>query len=184
MIIEKLSRVDFSQHKLHRLENENLQTFHLKLDGTIRNNVKFTLVDGVTVITGDFGNWVACRYFNPKDDPIDSVGYFCEKLRIHSEQKTDVWSSDKLAEEVNQLINEGLEDKGLATSEIEECQEFLRDSLDFADNEIDYVSFCREYKTESFEYNWLPNGYEPNYRILVIIDAFNDIYNKLKTEQF
>lgn len=181
MIIEKLSRVDFSQHKLHRLENENLQTFHLKLDGTSRNNVKFTLVDGVTVITGDFGNWVACRYFNPKDDPIDSVGYFCEKLRIHSEQELYEWDSDYLASEVKELIK-GLKERGIKGKNFEKSKEFLEESLGFGDNEIDYIAYCREYMPECFDYEYLPDGYVTKYRIFILVDAFNEICQRLKEE--
>jgi len=182
MTKEKHSKIKFDQHKLHVVENDHFSSFHLKIDGTIRNNVKFTLIDGVTLITGDFGNWVACRPFNPRDGDIDSVGYFCEKLTISSTQETKEWDSDYLESEVKDLID-GLKERGVKGKSFEKSKEFLEDSLGFGDDEIDYVSYCRDNMPECFDYEYLPDGYVTKYRIFVLVDAFNEIYQRLKKEE-
>lgn len=177
--MDKLSRIDFTNHKLHIVKNEYFESYQLKVDGTIVNSIKFTLINGVTLITGDFGNWVACRPFNPNTEIIDSVGYFCEKLTINSTQSTTEWCEDTLNENIDNLISI-LKDKGLRKNELAKCENFLNELKDYGGEETDYYNYFTDNAPNSFEYDWLPSGKKTQYSILIIIDAFNEIGKRIK----
>ena len=64
------TKLNFSQHELHVIKQEDLLVHHLRKPGTDMDNIKYINTNGVMVVTGDYGNWMFCREFHPSADGL------------------------------------------------------------------------------------------------------------------
>jgi hypothetical protein len=70
--------IDWSKHDFHQHQDY----YELRLPDSITYRVRFSMVDGRTIVTGDFGDWIFSREFHPASDGSVSEEYWCEKLVI------------------------------------------------------------------------------------------------------
>jgi hypothetical protein len=104
-IPKRRTTIDFSKHEFIKTENELVSIYHLKIPNTITNNVKIICTQGITAVTGDFGNWIFCREFHPHKENYCSEGYFNEKLHIASEQTSSKFDSDETQKEIEEYLD-------------------------------------------------------------------------------
>ena len=177
--MEKRTEIDFSNHVLIIQENELVKIHWLKKPDSIEKNVKFINCEGSLIVKGDFGNWIFSREFIPnatKEKISDS--YWDEKLELHSTQESEVWDESSIIEDIDRAILE-IAEMGYDESEIEEATEFFKSARTYADNEIDYVCFCRENHPDFLNTEIIPNGKVRNNRLNIIYDAFEEICRRL-----
>lgn len=169
--MKKRTDISFEDHRLHMTAQDGLTVHHLKKDGTNAANIKFTNVQGVLLVTGDFGNWVFCRSFYPSKDEYVSDGYWIEKLETHSTQKGREYDGEATLA----LITELLEDP----------------ENEWTEEEIEYLEGCAyrattvETQYREYLYGQAPprfHGYrEPpfcertRWDLSVVFDAFDHI---------
>ena len=73
----KRTDVDFSKHDLTIIKRENYLLHDLKSpDFDYTERVKFINIEGVLVVTGDYGNWIFCREFHPSSQGYVSDNYW------------------------------------------------------------------------------------------------------------
>ena len=178
---EKRTDIDFSEHALIIKETDGIVMHHLKKPGTIMNNVKFVNVEGLLLITGDFGNWTTCREFHPTPDGYVSDYYWCEKLTIHSEQTVTEYDPEDTRKVIEAGINGGLEEYGHEGSALTEAIEYYKSLLNYTDESdeiyrgyafLNHPSFM-DAEDVPYETRILP-------RLQIIFDAFDHICGLLK----
>ena len=175
----KRTSIDFSNHKLIIQENELVKIHWLKQPDTIVNNIKFINCEGSLIVKGDFGNWIFCREFIPTATKEKISGsYWDEKLELYSTQKSDVWDENTIIEDIDRIILE-LAEMGYDENEIEEATEFFNSAKTCADNEIDFIAYCRENHPNFLDTEIIPDGKVRNNRLNIIYDAFEEICRRL-----
>ena len=172
----KRTDIDFSKHEVIITESEGLLVHDLKIPNSYRNSIKFINTNGILAITGDFGNWIFCREFHPSADGYVSGGYWCEKLRIASTQKSHRFSSDKTEVEIKRLL---AEEEDLSEAEVD----YLNGCLSCIDDwEAGYKNYAYTEKVGRFEDGeYVPYEEELNIWLAYIFDGFEEICNRMKT---
>lgn len=173
---QRRTRVDFSGHELYVTKTDDVVIHHLKKPDTYYDSIKFINAQGILAITGDYGNWILCREFNPEKETYGvSDDYWCEKIKIASSQEPYEFDSDAVVAEWEQRLKE----------------------CDFNEDEIKFVNECieraesheEEYKQYAYEH--MPNNWDydsiifrkkPKYWLLVIFDGFEEICERLKKD--
>lgn len=98
---------DFSKHILTIIETDHSTTYTLKEPGTVFYSTSFINTCGIMAVTGDFGNWIFCRPFEPKSDLNVGDGYMAEKLKINSNQDPYRFSPEATKNHIKeQYLNE------------------------------------------------------------------------------
>lgn len=169
----KRTGIDFSKHELLVTQNEYVNIWHLKIPDTIHNNIKFTNVSGVLVVTGDFGNWIFCREFHPSADGYVSAGYWDEKLQISSVQKSHIFDTDETKKQINEFVSTFEDSFGQEMNEDEtDWVESLRSSVD---DEHKYIYTAYRENPSSIDYESIPFGKVRHRWLDIIYDGFDHI---------
>lgn len=187
--MKKRTNIDFSKHELI-IKKDSLCKIHwLKKPDTIIHNVKFIHVEGILVVTGDFGRWSFDRDFNPEGFEVSGVSdaYWCEKIESSSKQQTNVFDAQTAEESIQEKINELLEyaeydensEPCFKTGEKEQEFEFWNDLLSYCDDEFELVVYFRDNKPKSLDYEDFPVCKKINPWLDVIFDAFEEIISRL-----
>lgn len=175
-MIGKRSKVDYTAHSLSVVENEHVTIHHLKLPDTSMNSVKFINAGGVLAVTGDFGNWIFCREFHPSEKGFASEGYWREKMKISSCQEPSKYDADATEEEIKRRLKE--EDIS------DEYREYYNSLLNFlGDGEISYMYHAFNDCPSSMDCEYVPYEKTVNFWFLCILDAFDEICTRIKTEK-
>ncbi|MBA4852049.1 hypothetical protein [Emticicia sp. BO119] len=168
----KRTKIDFSKHELTITQiNEKATTHLLKKPDTYIHSVKFTNIDGVLLVTGDFGNWVFCRSFYPSKDEKVSDGYWCEKAVISSTQITHEYDSEKTEKSIKELLQEDWN---------EEEKEYLNELLDHTYDGREYKDYAYNHRPSGFEYESIPYGESVKPWLKAVFDAFDEICDRVK----
>lgn len=185
----KRTESDWSKHT-HRVEYfRNAMGGEIRVDhfqeGTKRNRyIKFVNDDEGLSIYGDFGNWIFNRPFIPSKDGYVSDGYWCEKLTIGSTQEHSKYDSEGTREELQRMINTGLEEYGYSDEQLEKSKEWFEELLTHVDDELDYTyEAYRGYNPTDIDYEWIPFVKELNIWLKIIFDAFDEICKRLEDEK-
>lgn len=114
--------VDWSKHELRKeiLGDPTVNShsvFELKVPNTRMNQVTFINAEGVCAVTGDYGNWIFCRTFNPETNCYMEPSYMAEKARIASNQSTHQFDYKGTIQEIKDKITEILIEGGALTVE-------------------------------------------------------------------
>jgi hypothetical protein len=190
---KKRTNIDFSKHK-HSFEifkndlGSEIRVDHFKIDGSVIGYIKFINTDGILSITGDYGNWIFCRPFIPSANGFVSDGYWLEKLKINSEQHFVELDFDSIIEEINHLIDHGLEDYGFDHDELRKSIEWFQDLLDVAlmEDKYDYIyNAFRSYSIPDClsDLELIPLYKKIPERLNIIFDAFDEICERLKNNK-
>ncbi len=201
----KRTDIDFSKHVVTvSKESDNCVIHTLKIPGTVMNMIKFINVDGVMVVTGDFGNWIFCREFIPSEKSSVSDGYWLEKLRISSSQKPSSYDSERTEKAIKERLIELAEEWKEIEAEYgdrsdnseAEWNQFLAKQTRY-EEEVEYHNECLSRVDDELEYTYyayreMPSSYDSEYVIFVksvdvwltiIFDGFDEICNRIREEQ-
>lgn len=171
----KRSRIDFTKHQLDIVNNENVLIHTLHLNNLNRLKVVFINCQGILSVTGDFGNWIFAREFHPTPNGSVSDGYWCEKLRMHSEQTSSVYDEEATLEEIKDY-----RDNHLSETKDEQEISWLEQLESLVDDELEYTYYAYREKPENVDYEYIPFGKTMHPRLGIIFDAFEAICEKLK----
>jgi hypothetical protein len=190
---EKRTNIDYSKHDVKVIETEHVTIHHLRLPDTIMNSVKFINTEGILAVTGDFGNWIFCREFVPGPKNAVSDGYWCEKLKNSSCQQPFEIDWDAIEEEIKSLIDERiketdyegpypLDDRHFESDD--ETLMFLVELFHAANNcdkiEYEEKAFRSDDYDHGFDYEYIPYNKKPQFWLLAVFDAFDEICARLK----
>ena len=177
----KRTKIDFSKHELIIDESEKISSFWLKKPNSLIYNVKFIFIDGLTVVTGDFGNFLFNNVFYPSKDNFVSDEYWVEKLRLNSTQQGIEYSPEKTKELLEYEIKEGLEAYGYEGEELREITNFYKQALKYVESEEECKKFIFGNDKPFFiDYEELPICYEPLNKLKIIFDSFEEICSRIK----
>lgn len=164
--------IKFDKHELIITDTEDLKIWHLKIPGTIENNIKYINTNGIMAVTGDFGNWIFCREFHPSPKDGASEGYWIEKLCIASTQEPRKYDSEKTEARIKEMMKE--EDLD------EEEKEYLEECLRNVDDELDYAHHAYRNTPSNRDFEYPAFVKSTNIWLLYILDGFDEICRRLK----
>jgi len=183
--MNKRTNTDFSEHELKVIANDAIIIHDLKQTGCeYTHRVKFINTCGIMVVTGDFGNWIFCREFHPSSEGKVSDYYWVEKLQINSAQNPYNFDNEGTKKEIEEGIEKGLEDYGYQDKKLEEMKKYYEELLNYVDlSEFEYTSFAYNNYPSFLDTERVPFIREIKPWLLVIFDAFDEICNRLKTQE-
>jgi hypothetical protein len=177
---------DFSKHQLTIEKDALCKVYSFKNPDSIIYSIKLILVSGKTLITGDLGNWVFCREFEPSDsDERVSDGYWCEKLKTNSIQSYDSFSENKTKEAIEERIKDvesyhGIHNKEEAVEYYRECAR----AIDIGCSEDVYLSQCYDHAPPFVDYDDIIIERETHIQLLIIFDAFEEMCRRIKSGNY
>ena len=171
---------NWGKHELLIEENELVTIHHLKMPGTETRAVKFINTQGLTVVTGDYGNWVFCRSFLPKKNQRIDDQFWLKELELLSTQKGNVFSTEKTEKGIKYLLEEGLKEYGYEDNELEEATHYCKLLLEHVDSRGEDYQFLAHNRCPSFfDFRLIPYEEETHYWLKAIFDAFEEICKRL-----
>lgn len=170
--------VDFSKHELKVTELDGATIYDFNKPNTRINGLTFINARGVCTVTGDFGNWVFCREFHPSPGEGVSRGYWDEKLRIASEQKSHEFDSD----ETNRLLGEFKNDfeDYIGRPMNDEEQDWYDDLCRAVFDKTDYIHVAYRENPSTIDYEYVPFGEKRHVWLEIVYDAFNAMCDQLE----
>jgi hypothetical protein len=181
-MIGKRTNFDFSKHNyiISKVENDDFSSYSLKREGYEKMySIKFTNIDGVCLVTGDYGNIVFCRTFHPSKGEGVSDGYWLEKLKINSEQEPYLFDSEQTEKEILELLNDDeLLINKFGEDRIFEIKEYFENLLNYVYDEIEYNYYAFREKPYSVDYEDIPYVKKVKNNINFIFDAFDYLCEK------
>ena len=186
--MEKRTSIDWSKHELITKEDSLCKIHWLKIPETNTYNVKFIHIEGILIVTGDFGRWSFCRDFNPEGFEKCGVSdsYWCEKIEMYSEQETEVFDSEiaeqSIKEKIEELLqnyNNGEEDDIHFEEDYQQEQyDFWNELLDYCNDDFELTTYFRDNKPNSLDFEDFPCCKKQNNRLDAIFDAFEEIIKR------
>lgn len=183
--------LDFSEHQLHVKETEDLKVYYLKKPNTSWDSIKYINTNGILAVTGDYGNWIFCREFQPTPDTGACNHYWLEKLRIDSTQNATEYDMESTLEGLLKRIieykEEYVERYGGEYHEDNVHEKAYDEIFQYLDECLDKVN--DEYEYELYAYRERPNYWDtedvifykkPKAWFLTILDGFDEICRRLK----
>lgn len=171
--MKRVTSVDFTKHKLNIIKYDDIVIYEFKKPGTVINGLTFINAKGVMTVTGDFGNWVFCREFHPKNKDYVGRYYLDEKLEILSQQTTSKFDSEVTLKLIKDFKKEFKDYHGRKMNEEE--KEWINDLIYYSDDEYEYTYYAYRKKPESIDYDEVPFGKKRHIWLDIVYDAFNEI---------
>lgn len=176
--------VDLSKHELIEEISDVAKIWGLKNANSCYQKVNFINIDGVLLVTGDYGRWTFCREFHPGGEGV-SDSYWIEKLRYNSEQNPYNFSGELLKKQIDEYVLE-LIDNNLDDFSSDDCIkkeiQFFREMKDECfDSESEYIEYVKANAPHWIES--IPMGQEINIQLLVIFDYFDEICKRIKKNE-
>lgn len=164
---------DFSRHEIKVTDKDGVLIHYFARPNTIHGSIKFINIEGIMVVTGDFGNWVFCRGFRPSPDGFVSDSYWVEKLRISSTQQPKEYDPDGTKEEIEKCLKE---------DDIDEAdKEYLNDLFNYVyECEERYMVYAYDNLPKGRDHEYIPLRKKLNPQLEVVFDAFDEICQKVK----
>lgn len=170
------TNLDFSQHVLTIVQNDdNCEIYRFEKPNTSWDSFVFIIAEWLTIVGGDYGNWIFDRPFSPSKITNVSDSYWCEKLRLSSTQKSHDFDSAKTIKHIQELIQEN--------------------SFEYSFEELEYLNECKklaegsEWEYSVYAYNELPDNWTAedvpfgtiiNPQLLRVFDAFEEIAKRIE----
>lgn len=175
--MKKRTNFDFSKHVLIIDKQNGLLVHTLKVPEYDKMH-SFTFINtrGLLIVTGDYGSWMFCREFHPSASEIGvSDGYWCEKLEIHSTQRSKEFDAEATAKEIEGLLADTDNDYS------ENEKDFLAECLCKANdgNELDYTAFAYREAPSGWDYEGTPFCEKTKPQLLYVFDAFEEVCKRL-----
>lgn len=175
------TNIDFTKHELTVKKFDGVSIYELKIHDSSYHKVVFINTCGVMSVTGDLGNWIFCREFNPEYEKNGvSDGYFDEKLEIHSKQESHVFDSDKTLKAI-QEFKDSFEEQYEREMTDEEV-DWIERLENHVDNEFYYTYIAYTQNPIDIDYEKIPFEKKRHYRLDAIYDAFETVCEFFKNE--
>lgn len=178
--MKKRTSVDFSNHELEIAQYDGISIYKFKKPNTIINMLVFVNTNGITSVTGDFGNWIFCREFHPSQDEYVSDGYQDEKLEINSIQKSHIYDSEKTLKSIEDFKN-SFEDMYGREMDDEELNQ-IENIEQYVDDEREYIIAAYYEKPNSIDYEDIPFSQSRHRYLNIVYDGFDAICEYMKNK--
>jgi hypothetical protein len=180
MVRTRRTKVNFSGYILSITRTDLIDIYDLNRDGAMIGRVKFSVMKDVTVVTGDFGNWMFSRPFVPEKDGYVSDGYWIEKLEMSSTQKGKDYSSKETEKELRRGIRSGLKEYGYEGEKLKQAKQFYKNALCYVDSKKEYEDYAySDEKPKFMDYEDIPFVETTKYWLNVVFDAFEEICRRM-----
>ena len=140
---------------------------------TEKAEICFVIYNGVTTVSGDYGNWVFNKPLHPSKEwlPIN-IPYLLEKLRMYSTQQPCVWDEQEALAGVNEWVKcrENITDE-----EIDWAQQLIYS----VETEHEYIHVAYYNKPESVNTEDVPISKKLNPQLVIVFQAFEHICKKM-----
>ena len=165
--------IDFSKHILTTKKYDGITIYEFKKPDTIYYSVTFINTCGIMAVTGDFGNWIFSREFHP-DEKLRGISrsYCDEKLRINSDQKSEIFDTDTTLKEIDEFEKSYFYDLNEDDPKYEQVKDWIESLRDKAFDELDYLYVAHREKPNFIEHEDVPFGTIRNPYLTNIYDAF------------
>jgi hypothetical protein len=178
--------LDWSKHVFTQQRAEDAKTYiyQLKIPDSIMKRVRFTITDGVTLVTGDYGRWTFCREFHPRYGGRVSDGYWLEKLSIGSKQQYQEYDAgltvEALEKRKKEYMEQSKEEDADFDPDTDEGVNWYDDCISMADtNEGRYTSWAYDNLPPYFEDESIPIERRIDTWILIIFEAFEEMCRRM-----
>ncbi len=158
----------------------------LKKPDTGCDLVRFIVGHGITVATGDYGEWVFDREFTPSGKGGVSDGYWKEKLCKHdSGASGEEFDPEGTREEIVEQLTPAWQEENLGREWTEEETEYLNECIDATQ---DGCTFAYEYVAYRNNVGWFEDGESVPFvtktktGLLYVFDAFDEMCRRLKED--
>ncbi len=186
----KRTNWDFSQNILTITEYKNNTVYDFKRPDSIVGRVKITNIEGICLITGDFGRWSFCREFHPLNNATVSEEYWLEKLNQNSTQQPTEWNPNDNKQALYELINELKQEfhdeyqkydhnHNKFKEELDDHIEFINDLIGYTEDEIEFISFAKEHHPNNFDTERIPEYRSIKHQLNIVFDAFEQMAKQL-----
>ncbi len=173
----KRTGLEFEDHELKVILNDEVSIYHLKKKDTSIDNIKYINVHGILAVKGDYGNWIFCREFHPTHDGYVSSQYWVEKLKIASTQEPYEFDSEATEKEIRKLL---AEEENLTEEEKEYLDGCLRN---LGDGEFDYTHYAHRENVGRFDdHEHVPHEKRLKYWLQAVFDGFDEICRRMKVD--
>lgn len=174
------TEIDFSKHEIIVTKN----SWELNLENKKMLGIKFTNIDEVMLVTGDFGNWIFCRQWVPCLNTKVSEGYWIEKLKNGSSQIAGAYSPEKTLKAIEEKIAELHEEPYSDNEDIQnEYLEYLEEMKGYVHDELDYTYHAYRDKPEFLEYEDVIFIKKINPQLQVVFDAWDYLCDRMESGQ-
>lgn len=177
------TKIDFSKHIIEETKSEFHHTWFLRIPGTYNHCIRYTNIDSVLVVTGDFGNWMFCRRFAPSADGHVSDGYWIEKLTISSSQQGTEFSSVMTRAALLEMINGGAEEYGYEGDRLAEYIEYLNECLEVVDDELDYTAMAYRGMPSFLDAESVIFCTDTKFWLKAVFDGFDEMCKRVKEQE-
>lgn len=169
---------EFGLFELIKKEDTLTSVYHLKHpEYSNMMSVKFVVTEGLTIVTGDYGNWLFDREFRPQSGEGVSDNYWKEKLRRSSTQEPNEFNAEATEKEIEAWLHGTHElfdeDNPLTDQEIsylQECREYLSYS------EIEFEFYVHQNNCGRFQdHESVPHVMKTQHWLEVVFDAFEEM---------
>lgn len=175
---------DWSDRELIIDVNEHYHSYRLKHPNySHMQSIEFICMKGLTIVTGDYGNWIFCREFHPTKNNTVSQGYWVEKLKINSEQDPYKFDPDGTVEIINDKIEElkiDFNNDEIDSDTYDLYMEYYEELLDSVYDEIEYTYKAYRNIPSKMDYEEVPFMKEYKSQLLILFDAFEEICRRIE----
>lgn len=170
--VKRYTTIDWSKHILTVLQSDTTVIYTFADPETVIYKVVWIVGNGITAVTGDFGNWIFGAEFYPNIKQAN-VSYMNGYLRHNSTQEISVWDDDEILESIEDFVNNFESSYGREMDEDElDWIESLKNS---SHDEIDYMFTAYRETPNNIETEDVPFSKKLNPYLNSIYDAFNQM---------
>ena len=183
----KRTSTDFSNHELLVSKERPFSEYTLKKPDTTNQCVRFICCYGVTLVTGDFGEWVFNREFHPSAEERSSVsdGYWLGKMYGESGASGVEFDGEQTIAEIDGILNIKWQEDNLGRWLSGEEIEYLEACKEAAqDHEFVYDSVAHRENVGYFgDHESVPKVKKIKFWLLVVFDAFDEICRRMREQE-
>jgi hypothetical protein len=173
----KRSGIDFSSHEVYEVKRGDSITYTLKIPNRSKyHRINFINIEGIMVVTGDFGNWMFNREFHPGDENFVSDGYWHEKLGYASTQEGKEFDYEGTEQEIREGLDGGLEEYGYSGDDLQFMKDYYSELLNYVEHsEEEYKSYAYNEMPSFMDAEDIPYVTKTKAWLNTVFDAFDEM---------
>lgn len=165
--------ISFTDHIVSNVIKK-ANSWELCVPGTNHLKIVYTVIDGVLLVTGDFGSWIFDKPFTPFPANISvPVHYWAEKAELRSEQSPYEYDPGGTSDMIQQFMADNKD----SLSDVE--TDYLDRCLSISDDEVSYLSYAYNEMPDTWDSESVMVSHKLKPSFLAIIDGFEAICYKL-----
>lgn len=171
--VKRYTTIDWSKHSLIISKSNGMSIYTFKNPETNIYKVVWMVGNGITVVTGDFGNWIFDAEFSPNGKKEANVSYMNGYLKHNSTQEYRVWDEDEILDSINEFVEDfySNNDREMNEEELDWVESLKNSRCD----EIDYMFTAYRETPDTIKVGYVPFSKKLHPYLNSIYDAFNQM---------